>query len=690
MIFSYHWLKESFKNLPRPEKLAQILNLFSFETEVKKHNQELVLEVDILPNRYEAASYFGLAKEIYLVLPQSKIKSHILNLYQKPSLKKFFSGPKKVDFEIEVRESQLVPRYLGVIVKGLKNQESPEFLKKRLAFYGINSYNLIVDLTNYVMLETGQPLHAFDLEKIRGKKIIIRKAKPKEKITALDGKQYSLDQEILVISDKFEPLAIAGIKGGQKAEVDFDSQQILFEAATFDQRTIYLGAKKLKLETEASIRFSHQLSVFLPQIAMARLMELVFQFFKEAKIEAVFDLFSKPKKKIIPFNFKKYQHYLGEAVSLKKAKQIFKRMSASIRKESFEKILIEPPKERIDLNLEIDLFEEIARVIGYQKLRERTPQVLIFPKKENQALILEEKARDIFSAMGFNEAYNYSLISSRIWPKRDEIEVLNPVSSEFDLLRENFIFNFLKNVSFNFKFFKEVKIFEIGKVFFKKGNQFLEEKHLGAVLARKNQKEVNEVFYEIKGALESFFERNGLDRDDYKILEAPKNNPFYLKIKDFFHPLKLGFVFDDRNNYLGFIGEVKESFLEKFKISLKETPAVCLFEINLEKLLNLILWEREFEPLSKYPALIRDLSLIVASKIKVAQVMNLIYGVSPYVKDVDLFDIYFGSFLKEGKKSMAFHIVFQAEDRTLTDEEVNREMKKIAQKLKEKLNAEIR
>ena len=689
MIFSYRWLKEYLSNLPPAEKLAEILNLYSFETEIKKEKNDFLLEVDILPNRYDAASYFGLAKEIFLAFPKSKLKIDFQKLKQ--PLKKIKTGKPKVKIEIE--DFNLTPRYIGVLVEGIENKKSPKWLEERLALYGINSYNLIVDLTNYVMLETGQPLHAFDASKIEDKKgkieIFVRRAKRNEEIVTLEEEKYQLGKEVLVITSKKGPLAIAGIKGGKLAEVDFNTKKVLFEAASFDRRSIYLASKNLKLESQASIRFSHQLSPFLPLIGMRRLLELLLKFEPKAKIVEVYDLFKKPPRRIIPFHFEKYESYLGEKVLPSQVKKIFEKLGAKLIKESKEKILIEPPEERADLNLEIDLFEEVARLIGYEKLKEKPPLALIFPKREKDEVVFEEKIKDIFVSLGFDEVYNYSMKRKTDWKLEEEIKILNPTSKEFEYLRSNLVFGFLKNVALNFKFLSEVKAFEIGKIFYQKGKRFFEEKHFGAVLARKKEKDPNQLFYEMKGVLESFLEKNGLDRDDYYLRE-PKS----LKLKsiqEIFHPFKFGEIVDLKGNLLGFIGEIKEKVLEEFEIPLKEKPRVCIFELCFDKILKLVLGEREFQPLSKYPAVIRDISLLVDFEVKVDDVMKVIYDASPrYVEDVDLFDIYLGENLPEGKKSLAFHIIFQAKDRTLTEEEVEKEFEKIKQALKEKLKAEIR
>jgi len=702
MIFSYNWLKEYLKNSPKPKELANLLTLHCFEAEVEKQKNDWILNIDILPNRYDGASYFGLAKEIQLINQKSKVRNQKLNkilITQKPKVK-----TRKL--QIKVENPDLCPRYIGVLIEGIENKKSPKFIKERLSLYGINSYNLIVDLTNYVMLETGQPLHSFDASKIKDKnskiEIFIRKAKKNEEIFTLDENKYQLDKDILVIASRSKPLAIAGIKGGKFAEVDFDSKTILFEGANFDREVIYLASKKLKLETDASIRFSHQLSKELPQMAMSRLIELVLKFFPKAKIVEFSDFYQKPSRKIILFDFEKYKNYLGEEVSRKETKEIFKRMGANLVKETKQGIFIEPPKERIDLNLDIDLFEEVARVIGYQKLKSNPPLSLIFPKRPKDEVVFEEKTRDIFTSMGFDEVYNYSMKRGEKWEMSNgnwkEIKILNPTSKEFEYLRSNLIYGFLKNVSLNFKFFKDLKIFEIGKIFYQKGNKFFEEKHFGAVVARKNQKDPNEVFYETKGYLESFFEKNGIDRDDYelrnpksKILNSKQIQNSEFKIRDLFHSYKLAEIFDYNKKYLGFIGEIKEEILKKFDISLKEKPKVCVFELNFKRVLNLVLGEREFMPLPKYPAVIRDISILVDLDTKVDEVMKVIYDVSPkYVEDVDLFDIYVGENLEERKKSLAFHIIFQAKDHTLTDKEVEDELKKIFKSLKTKLNAQIR
>lgn len=531
MIFSYNWLRSFFnKKLPKPEELAEILTMHSFEVEeVKKAGKDWLLDIDVLPNRGpDCLSHIGIAREIAAII-KLKVKSEKLKVKVKSSklnIKDFLS--------IDVKEPSLCSRYTARVITDVKVGESPRWMQERLKICGLRPINNIVDATNYVMLETGQPLHAFDFDKVKSveilnsksqilnkfkiqnskfqtKKIIIRKAKRGEKIITLDDEKYDLDKDILVIADLpaealakegGEPLAIAGIKGGRKAEINNNTQTIILEAANFEMRTIRKARQKLKLQTEASLRFEHNLDPNLTEAAINRVAALIQEIAGGKVAQGLIDFDSKkvlPKK--IKLDLSYAERLLGVKIPQKEIIKILKSLDFRIIQHPTSKIqhlIIETPTFRRDISIPEDLIEEIGRLYGYDKIKPVLPEAFLIPPKRNENIFWGDKIKNILKETGFTEVYNYSFINEKdisiYQPYRHKsavIEIENPVSEEQQYLRPSLIPNLLKNVKDNLKYREEIKIFEIGKRFTKKqriaNNEQLEKTMLCGVIAKKSR-----------------------------------------------------------------------------------------------------------------------------------------------------------------------------------------------------------
>jgi phenylalanyl-tRNA synthetase beta chain len=671
MVFSYNWLQSFFKQkLPKPEKLAEILTMAAFEViSVDRCGNDFILDIDILPNRApDCFSHLGVARECAALLDyRFKIKDYKLKEDKNLTANDFI--------KIEVKDKKSCPRYTARVITDIKVGPSPKWLKERLEVCGLQSINNIVDLANYTMLETGQPLHAFDAEKIGGKKIIVRRAKKGEKISALDGKKYELDNNILLIADQKEPLAIAGIKGGKKAEIDKNTKTIVLESANFESIVIGKSSKKLNLRTDASLRFEHGIDPNLTESAVNRVVSLIAEFAKGKVVKGLIDFYPKkalPRKIKLDFNY--IDSLIGVKISEKEIKNILERLGFKTKKIKARLIEVTVPTFRLDIYLPEDLIEEIARIYGYNNVVSISPIATLIPPVKNLDIFWEDMAKNILKDMGFSEVYNYSFISKKesdIFNFKSLIEIENPLSSDYQYLRPSLIPNLFKNVAKNKKFSQEIKIFELGKIF-KKGE---EKRMISGVMT-------GDAFFDAKGVVDVIFNKLGIAKvwyDEFK--PTPEESKISCWVQKKCAEIKVN------QEEIGFLGEISPKILEKLKISDK----VVVFDLDFEKLSKLASEEHEFRPISSYPAAIQDIAILVPRNILVEEVLNKIeIAGGGLVRDVDLFDIYEGEELPDGKKNLAFHIIYQAEDRTLSSAEINKIHKKIISALEENPEWQVR
>lgn len=677
MIFSYNWLQSFFsKKLPKPEKLAEILTMASFEvSEVEKIGNDFILDIDILSNRAtDCFSHLGIAREYAALLDyRFKIKDYKLKEDKNLKAKDFI--------KIEVKDKKACPRYSARVITDVKVGPSPKWLKERLEVCGLQSINNIVDLANYTMLETGQPLHAFDAEKITGEKIIVRLARKGEKISALDGKKYELNNNILLIADQKEPLAIAGIKGGKKAEIDKNTKTIILESANFNPIVIAKSSKKLNLRTDASLRFEHGIDPNLTESAVNRVASLITEIAKGKVAKGLIDFY--PKKvsaKKIKLDLNYVNSLIGVKIPEKEIKNILERLGFKTKKIKAQLIEVTVPTFRLDISLPEDLIEEIARIHGYNNVVPISPMATLIPPVKNLDIFWEDMAKNILKDTGFTEVYSYSFIGGRennIFNFKNIIEVENPLSADYQYLRPSLIPNLLNDVAKNQKFQKEIKIFELGKIFTLRQNQGKDgEKRMLSVLMSGDK------FFEAKGTIDLLFNKLGIAKvwyDEFK--PTPEESKISLWVQKRCAEIKVN------QEEIGFLGEISPKILERLKIAGK----VVAFDLDFEKLSRLSSEEHEFRPISSYPAAIQDIAVLVPGDVLVDEILNKIQiAGGNLVRDVDLFDIYEGEELPEGKKNLAFHIIYQAEDRTLSSEEINKIHKKIISSLEENPEWQVR
>lgn len=680
MKISYNWLKKYLKNkLPEPKKLAEILTLHSFEIEdIQKKGNDWVFDMDILPNRaHDCLSYIGIAKEIS-ILTKNELKIPDIKFQENKNLKiKDF-----INLEVEDKNDCL--RYSGKAILGVKICPSPKWLQENLKNCGLQSINNIVDIGNYVMLETGQPIHAFDLDKIK-EKIIVRRAKNGEKIKALDDKIYKLDKDILVIADKEKAIGIAGIKGGESTGIDLKTKNILIEAANFNRKVIRKGSQKLRLRTDASLRFENGMDVNLIDFAQKRMVSLIKEVAGGEVIKEMIDFY--PEKiisKEIRLDLNDVDKLLGIKVSESKVKDILNKLNFKFGKVKDNKILVKIPTERIDISIPEDLIEEIGRIYGYENIPYIFPETVLNLPKKNLKVFWREQCRNILKERGFSEVYNYSFISQKQKEKfklkdNDLSELKNPVSDLNKYLRSSLIPNLLKNTKDNLKNFKEIKIFEFGKIFIKK-NKFLEKNVLTGILSKKDTK--NESFYELKGIVDSLLTKLGINDIYYDDYKADSD----LSSSTFWNPKKCAEI-KINNKEVGFLGQASVNIVKDLGIK----QEVFIFDFDFDILSKLFSSEYEYKPISFHPAAIRDLSILTPQGTKVVEVLNIINRAGGVlVKDVDLFDIYSGKGVLQGKENFTFRIIYQASNRTLSPKEIDKTQQKIIKALEQNIEWEVR
>ncbi|MFC1756599.1 phenylalanine--tRNA ligase subunit beta [Patescibacteria group bacterium] len=637
MKFSYNWIQSYFdKPLPNPEKLAELFIMHSFEVETKeKVGNDTILDLDILPNRAgDCSSHLGISREVAVLIDQKIVEP-------KFSLENIISEKTNDNLTLEVQEPDSCPRYMALLIKNVKVNSSPDWIKERLEAIGQKPINNIVDIANYVMLETGQPLHAFDLKKLGGQKIIVRLAEKGEKLTTLDDQNPVLDETVLLIADDKDPLAVAGIKGGKKAEITEETKDIVIESAVFDPISIRKASRKIGIVTDASYRFEHGVSMFLPEVAINRVANLIQEIAGGEVAEENIDICSKkPSLSSISFTKEDVEKLLGIKISEDEINKILNNLGFDVENKS-GKFVVSPSKWRLDINIKEDLIEEIARIYGYENIKSEIPKESLLLGERNEEYFYSNLVKGILADMGLTEVYNYS------FEKTGQVELKNPIASDKKYLRMNLLQGLRLNVAENFKNFDDVKLFEIGKVFDKNLGEKL---HLAITIDNRKNKKEN--IQKIKGAVAELLNRLGIaDVDEFN--ECIKSDVYVFEC--------------DMDRIIELTGDNLE-----------------LPEIQNHEMANF-----EYKPFSKFPAIIRDVSLFVPKDIQIVEVMDIIENTAgEFLVDTDLFDEY--SPPDEDKKSLAFRLIFQSFEKTLTDKEVNEIMEKIIGALEQNISWQVR
>ncbi len=637
---------------------------------------DVVIEVDnkSLTHRPDLWGHYGIARE-FAAIYGKKLQEFNLDL----------GFPSKGDqIDIKIEDYELCPRYCGVIVKNIKVEESPKWLQDRLIAVGHRPISNIVDITNYVMAELGQPLHAFDRSFINGG-IVVRRANKGEKITTLDGEERKLDDTMLVIADHKKPVALAGVMGGENSEIQEGTTEIIIESANFNAQNIRTTSTKLGLRTEAVQRFEKALDPVLAETAIKRTCELILQLCPDAEIAGPINDVNKglPEELKVKFDTEAASSKIGVEISSNECKKILESLQFKVSgKGKVLDVTVPTWRATKDVDIEDDLVEEIVRMYGYENVPETMPELPITAPMPNVERTLKHKARQMLAhEHGMSEVYNYSFygkdeLRKCLMVEDNHVLLDNFLSSDQTHLRVSLVPNLLKNVADNLRYFDGFRLFEVGRTYIEEGKFFpIEDKIFGGmvVLPKKSK---GEIFYEAKAIVEGFLQ-DFLGSDiEFELPDDPR--PFVHSSR--IASIKVG------EEVVGYVGEIHPQVLKNWDIEAK----VAGFEINFTKLAAMELDFVKYKPIPKFQGLDIDISVVLPRERKVAEIEKKIREADPkLIERVKLFDIYQGENIEDDKKALAFRVLLQAEDRTLTDEEMAKVQKKIFRNL-ENLGGVIR
>ncbi|MEK7150994.1 MAG: phenylalanine--tRNA ligase subunit beta [Patescibacteria group bacterium] len=669
MKFSYLWLKDLVKSIPNPEKLSELLTLqFMQVEEVKKVRQDFIFDIDILPNRApDTSGHVGIAREIQAITGTT-LKSS--SDHGSKKIKESTTPISKLLTAHAPREG--VERYILSVVTDIEVRQSPKYIKERLLSCGIRSINNIVDATNYVMLETGYPAHAFDYDALADPSITVRFARPGEPFETLDGVHFKLGARHLLISDAAGPLAIAGVKGGKRSGITGKTKRIVLELGVFDRALIRQTSRALGLVTDASLRFSKGISSRELDKVMTRLINLIGEVAGGKAAKGFIDIKKNiPKVASISVNIDKVVSLLGRSINQTEIISILARLSFVVRPQGKRALLVTPPPWRLDIENEADAIEEVGRIYGYGNITPSIPHAALVHPDEHDSHAISDKAREAFRVFGFYEMQNYSFESKASIASVPRLELQNPLSEEYAFLRTSLVRGLLENIRTNFHNGRELRFFEIGNVFCQDRKGPNERAHMSAVFA--SHSKADTLYFEAKGIVEAFAERSGLTDVCFEDV-AGKQVLWPFADKILLHPYRSAFI-KSGTEVLGILYQVHPEVNMKI-------PVVGI-EILMPEFIQRVEEKFEFRPIPRYPSIVRDISVIVSRDESAESIMNIIEKAGgQWLADLDLFDYYEGDAVGVDQKSLAFHLIFQSRDRTLTDEEITLCMDRIFEALR--------
>jgi phenylalanyl-tRNA synthetase beta chain len=648
---------------------------------------DVVVDLDITPNRPDCLSVIGIAREIAALTGESLRVPGVRYEETEKSIDSFAS--------VDIVDPDLCPRYCASLVAGTRIGPSPSWLQQRLSSCGMRPINNVVDITNYVMLEYGQPLHAFDCHKLKGRQIIVRRARNGETITTLDGSKRSLDSDILVIADKEKAVAVAGIMGGLDSEVTDRTDTILLESANFNQAAIRRGCSHLQFQSEASVRFDKGLNGELPLVPLKRATQLLLELAGGKAAKGVIDVFpGRSKPELVSLTTREVKRLSGLKVNIDEIVKVLRVLGFECREgDSSPQILVSAPYWRSDIKCSADVVEEVVRIIGYDRLpmtRLGSP----LPAQKSKLSVearqseLKDKLRNILTGFGFQEILTYSLVSleklQKVSPQLElripPLKIANPMIREQECLRTSLRAGLLVTLAHNQKFEQAgMRLFEIGRVFLSKGKDLPEEKDVlcavlsgaRAELSWQTGKEPLD-FFDAKGVVENLLNQLGLkagfeNSDDETLFPGRGANII---------------VDDDK---VGVVGDMHPKVTQAFELP----DTICIIEVDLEKLLAKLTAARRYQSIPRFPSVTRDIALVVDEQVSYRRAEEIIQSF-PLVNRVTLFDLYRGEQITEGKKSFAIRIAYLSPSRTLTDEEVDRTQEQMLARLGQELGATLR
>ena len=636
--------------------------------------RDTVFEYEITSNRVDCYSVLGIAREAAATFRKPFV----------PPVVKATGNDEDVNdmVKVEVEAADLCTRYCARLVKNIKIEPSPEWMQRRLAASGIRPINNIVDITNYVMEEFGQPMHAYDYDTIAGHKIIVRRANDGETFETLDGQERKLDKDVLMICDAEKAVGLAGIMGGENSKITDDVKTMLFDAACFDGTNIRLSSKRVGLRTDASGKFEKGLDPYNAEAAINRACQLIEELGAGEVVGGMVDIFpKKPELKELPFEPDKYNKILGTDISDEDMLSYFERLELKLDEKTN---MIKIPSFRQDLLRTCDMAEEVARFFGYDKIPMTLPSGESTSGKLSFKLQVEEVARRVAQYSGFSQSMNYSFESPKAFDKllipedselRKAITIMNPLGQDFSIMKTQALNGMLSALATNYnRKNKNVRLYEIGNIYIPKALPLKElpDERTQFTLGMYGDGD----FFTMKGVVEEFFEKAGLKN---RVIYDPTDK------KPFLHPGRQADIVYN-GTVVGYIGEIHPTVSENYGIN----DRVYYADIDMPYIVELASFDIKYEGIAKFPASTRDISLVVDKDVLIGTMTDAIEKKGgKLLESCVLFDIYEGEQVGAGKKSVAFALSFRAKDRTLEDSEINEIMDKILSELT-KLGASLR
>ncbi len=679
MRVTYSWLKSYVDLNIQPEKLGALLTMAGLAVEsIEKQGSDYLFEIEVTANRPDWLSLIGVAREISAITGK-KLKIPSTAESRKPKAES--------QIKIKVEDKKLCPRYTARIIRNVKIGESPAWIKTRLQTIGLRPVNNVVDITNFCLFETGEPMHAFDLDRMEGKEIIIRRAKRGEKIFLIDGAERILDDSTLIIADSTKPIAIAGIMGGANTEVTISTKNILLEAAFFDPVSIRRTSRKFGIMTESSYRFERKVDLKNIENFSNRALDLILKL-AGGEIGELFDVGDKGfSKKTVTLSYSKCNEVLGVEIAPSSIKKILNSLGLKALAPAKDKVKFEIPSFRIDLDSEIDLIEEVSRIHGYDKIPNTIPGIVEESSRISSDMVAAKKIRRALTSLGADEIITYSLLSKKLlglanFLDKNIIEIENPLSGEQEIMRPSLIVGMLNSVLWNMnRKAKDFKLFELGNIYLKERNgKFVEKKYLCVALTGQafsgwvdRPRPIS--FFDLKGMAEALFQELGMDSVSFEYAKDGR-----------FSPTECASMAIKKEAF-GMLGQVDKRILNNFDIKDK----VYALEMNIGPILKYITLEKTFKELPKYPSIYRDISIIIGKEISNSDATSLIkISAGPMLKDVKLVDRYTGEQIPDGKVGLTYRLEYQSLLKTLEDRDVLDCQARILRSLEEKLSAKLR
>lgn len=654
---------------------------------------DYTIEVDITPNRVDGASHLGVARDLAAYLQQTQDIRYSL-----PSVDAFQPDSDDAGISIEVQRPEACPRYAGVCIEGVQVKESPEWLQNRLKAIGLHPINNVVDITNFILFELGQPLHAFDKDKIEGNKVIIRSFPTGTRFTTLDGVERELNENDLMVCNASQPMCIAGVFGGLESGITADTTNVFLESACFDPVFVRKTARRHGLNTDASFRFERGTDPNIVIYALKRAALLIKELGGGKITSRIIDIYPQPIADFeVAVKFANIDRLIGKAIGHETIKKILKSLEIKIVREDAEGLLLHVPPYRVDVRREADVIEDILRIYGFNNIEvpAKVNSTLSYTEKPDD-FQLKNKIADLLSANGFNEIMNNSLTKAsyfengETYKPENTVMLFNPLSSDLNAMRQSLLFGGLETIAYNVnRKNSSLRLYEFGKAYTfhpKEGEnhlkQYKEEDRLALWItgnksqASWNSQEIKSDFFNLKGYAELVLTRLGFQPDSLTLEETTED--IYRE----------GLVYAQNGKHIVTLGILSHKVLKTMDIA----QDVYYAEFSWENLLKAVKKHTiAFTPMPKFPAVKRDLALLLDKKITFKEVRDIAMRTEKnLLKSVALFDVYEGEKLGADKKSYAVSFTLQDEEKTLTDKQIDKIMNKLIGTYKHQLGAEIR